>query len=123
MTVKEFYEKINGNYDEVLSRLMKEERILKYLRMFLSNEDLNLFDTSLANNNYEEAFRAVHSIKGVALNLALAPLAKTSSELCETIRHGAPTVDISQLVDDLHKDYDFMVETIKELLQTGEIGG
>ena len=123
MTVQEFYAKINGDYDEVLSRLMKEERILKYLKMFLVNEDINLLDTSLASGNYSEAFRAVHSIKGVALNLALAPLAKSGCELCETLRNGQPTIDITQMVADVHRDYDFVVETIKELVNSEEVNG
>lgn len=115
MTVKEFYEKIGGNYDEAMSRLMKEERIMKYLGKFLDNDDLASFESYMEEKNYAEAFRMIHSIKGVSLNLSLDPLANVSSILCEELRNGEPQVDITNMYEDVKKSYNEVKEAIREL--------
>ena len=117
MTVKEFYEKIGGNYDEVCSRLMKEERVLKYLNKFLATDNYQNLLARLAEKDYPEAFREVHSLKGVALNLALTPLAEASSVLCEELRSGEePKVDISGMLSDVDRCYKETVDAINELI-------
>lgn len=98
MTAKECYAAFGGNYDEALGRLLKDERIVKYLKKYAESTDLAQFHEALAAEKWEEAFRMIHNVKGVALNLALTPLATSGSELCETLRGGKPTVDISPLV-------------------------
>lgn len=40
MNTREMYEKINGDYEEVMSRLMKEERVIKFLRKFADGNEL-----------------------------------------------------------------------------------
>lgn len=39
MTVKECYELMEGDYNDVISRLAKDERVEKYLRKFIVSED------------------------------------------------------------------------------------
>lgn len=97
MTVQQYYESVGGNYDDVLGRLMNEKRILKYLGKFRSTEEFEDMKAAVAAKDWENAFRHIHSLKGMALNLGLSKLAACSSELCETMRHGPPTVDISDL--------------------------
>lgn len=116
MEIREFYEAIGGNYNDVFSRLMKDERILKYLGKFLEDNNLELMDKNLAENNYEEAFKNVHTLKGIVLNLGLEPISKTSKILCEEIRYGEPKNDISQMNKDLHEAYDLVTNKIKELI-------
>ena len=118
MTVKEFYEKLGGNYEEVVKRLMKEERVVKYLNKFLDNTDLDNLDNFLEEKNYPEAFRTVHSIKGVALNLNLDPLAEVSSVLCEELRNGEPQVDISNMLVDVKEKYKETKELIEEFVNS-----
>lgn len=86
MNISECYEQFNGNYAEVISRLSKEERIVKYCRKFLDGNDCELISEALAKGNFEEAFRYVHNLKGVALNLGFTPLFTTGDTLCEYLR-------------------------------------
>lgn len=117
MTVKEFYEKIGGNYEEVCSRLMKEERVLKYLNKFLASDNYQNLHARLNEKDFPEAFREVHSLKGVALNLALTPLAEASSVLCEELRSGQePKNDISAMLSEVDRRYKETVEGINELI-------
>lgn len=105
MTVQECYAAVGGNYTEAKERLMKEERILKYLRMFVAGGEMAALEKALAEEKYEDAFLHVHNMKGMSLNLALTQLANVSSVLCEALRGGKPTVDISGMLADLRKTY------------------
>jgi len=116
MTVRECYDKMGGNYDEALSRLMKEERMAKYLGKFPLGGELNEMDQAIAAGDWETAFRAVHTLKGMALNLSITPLAEASAIFCDEIRPGvAPKNDITQMVAAVHSAYDVAIAAIKEL--------
>lgn len=106
MTIKEFYAYSGGDFNEVIGRLGNEERVLKFLKRFDEEESLKVMLAALEDEDYTEAFRAVHSIKGICLNLGLAKLLESSSELCEALRNGKPEEDISRMVDTVKKDYE-----------------
>ena len=115
MTVKEFYTAIGGDYDDALRRLMKEERIAKYLNKFVAGDDYELLNSCLDAENYEEAFRHVHNLKGVSANLSLTPVFRSSDVLCEALRHGKPEVDITGMLADVKRDYEAVIAAIKQL--------
>lgn len=105
MTVPEFYETIHGDYEGVMSRLMKQERVLKYVGKFFNGAGLTELDKALAEQRWSDAFREAHSMKGMALNLGFSVLATSSSELCEALRSGEPVGDIPAMHDAVAKDY------------------
>lgn len=115
MEFREFYEKVGGDYDEVIGRLGKEERITKYLHKFVESDPIAEFDKALQNDSFEECFRALHSIKGMCLNLGLGKLSESSSALCEEYRNGAPTKDVTLLTKQVRDDYAMTLDVIKEL--------
>lgn len=112
MTVKEFFHAVGGSYEDAIGRLMDEKRIVKYLRKFTANTDYSDMLAAIEAQDWELGFRASHNLKGMALNLSLGKLAETSSALCETMRHGAPTVDITALKNEVGEDYLRTVELI-----------
>lgn len=114
MTVKEFYAEIEGDYDEVMSRLLTEDRVCKYVCKFADNTDYAQLEEALANSDWDLLFRSSHSIKGMCANLAFTRLFSSGSALCETVRHGAPEVDIQPLVDAFESDYAKMIATIEK---------
>jgi len=113
MTIKEFYDEISGNYQETLGRIMKEERIQKYLVKFAQNTDYDSFVSSLNEKNYEDAFRFVHNIKGMSLNLGLTRLGEISSVVCDELRSGVPTGNIKEDVAVLGDVYNKTLSAIK----------
>ena len=115
MDLREFYTKVGGDYDEVILRLGKEDRIVKYLIKFVESDPITEFDKALQNNSIEECFRALHSIKGMCLNLGLGTLGKSSSALCEEYRNGAPVNDVTELTKKVREDYALTLDVIKEL--------
>lgn len=116
MTLNEFYAAVGGSLDEVMGRLAKEERILKYLTKFTDNTDYDELVDTLETENYEEAFRHVHNLKGVAANLGLGALYESSHILCEELRPGKkPETDISEMLAKVKADNEKAKNAIKEL--------
>lgn len=115
MIVRTFYDSIGENYDEVFDRIGNDKWIEKYLRKFITEDYFAALEELIIKSEWEEAFKAAHSLKGLALNLGLSQLAASSSKLCETVRHGAPTEDISSYVACVAADYSAATSKIREL--------
>lgn len=115
MTVSECYAAFHGDYQDAFGRLMKDERILKYLKMFAAGEDFAALGQALDEERYEDAFRAVHNLKGVSLNLGLTPLRDTSEPLCEALRHGKPDFDVTEMYLAVKASYEEIVAAIAQL--------
>lgn len=112
MDVKEFYLVTSGDYEGTMSRLMTEERIMKYLRKFKDSTEYADMVKAIEAKDWELGFRGSHSLKGMCANLGLSKLQNSASELCETMRHGAPEVDITPLLEQVRTDYDEVIANI-----------
>lgn len=111
MTLQECYAAIGGNYKNVLARLQMEKLVSKFVLKFLNDGSYDLLCRSLEEKNYEEAFRAAHTIKGVCQNLGFDRLADSSSALCEALRNGyTPAADA--LAEQTKADYKITVDAI-----------
>lgn len=115
MDLKTCYEQMGGDYEDVMGRLRQEERVARFLRLFPEDENYALLTKALGESDWPVAFRAVHTIKGVALTLGLTALANSSAELTEVLRSGAPTQDPLPLYQVLKEDYDKAVTAISAL--------
>ncbi len=112
MTLQECYEAMGGDYGSVLARLRSERLIDKFVLKFLDDKSYELFVSSMASGSYEEAFRAVHTIKGVCQNLGFDRLSESSAEMADALRHGyTPKAD--ELVGRLDEDYKLTADAIK----------
>ena len=81
MDLQNFYKAIGVNYNTVLRRLRREDLIEKYLKLFLKDQTFILLAEAKENGDYQQLFGAAHTIKGLALNLELSPLADAASSL------------------------------------------
>lgn len=117
MNIRECYAAFGGDFDDVMNRLMKEERVAKYARMFESSAgaDYELLHTALKEERYEDAFRAVHNLKGVSANLSLTPLFETSRVLCEALRHGKPAEDPEPMLKKVEEAWALITGTLNQL--------
>ena len=109
MDVRECYSQIKGNYDEILGRMRNEERIKKFLRLFLKDESYAKLCAAMEENNCSEAFLAAHSLKGVSQNLAFTDF------FAERLRAGACGEEERQIFDTIKEKYDVLVKTIEKL--------
>ena len=117
MNIRESYDMLGGDFDDVMKRLLKEERVIKYAKMFpaAAGNDYELLHSALREERYDDAFRAVHNLKGVSLNLALTPLQQASHELCETLRHGKPAVDTAPLLKEVEDAWNLITGIFSQL--------
>lgn len=112
MTVQEFYVQINGDYEGVLQRLMDDVRIRKFLFRFPEEKLFEQLCESVEKEDYTDAFRCAHSIKGVCMNLGISVLQKSSSELCEALRDGNRPDNLEELFEAVKEDYMNVLEAI-----------
>lgn len=118
MTVQEVYNYLDENYIEIYERIGNEAWISKYLKKFLDDGCKAQMNKAILDKSWEDAFKAVHSIKGLALNLGLQKLSKVASTLCEELRDGTPKsgeTEISQMALAVNAEYDRVVEVLKQL--------
>lgn len=113
MDLKYFYESMGVDYNRVLNRLRREALIEKYLHLLLKDENFDILKKAIRENDYETAFRAAHSIKGVSLNLDLIPLAEVASQLVECFRGKTEQELDKEKIADLYQILDKEFERIK----------
>ncbi len=88
MTLREFYEKTGADYDEVIRRMLSEKLILKYIKKFPEDCHFEQLRKSIQEEDYETAYRAVHTLKGLCLSLGFESLSKPVIKLTEELRVG-----------------------------------
>ena len=119
MNLKDCYTKFGGDFDEVLGRLRREQTVQKFVYKFLDDKSFHLFEASMRDKNYEEALRAVHTLKGVCQNLSFTRLFKSSSLVTKALKEN----DWNKAVDmmpKLSKDYYETINVIKDFKNSRE---
>ena len=75
MKLNEFYMAVDGNYEDAMERLQNEMFVGKFLRMLPRDGSMTPLEKAMADGRANDAFRAAHTLKGIALNLSLTKLA------------------------------------------------
>ena len=111
MTVREVYAAAGGNYDETVGRLGSEELVNRFTTRFSADDSFPTLEKAFGAGDVEAAFRAAHTLKGVAKNLGFADLGDSASELTEILRNR--TFDGAQVVFERVKaDYLRLIRAI-----------
>ena len=100
-----------------LWRCLKTQALIrKFTLKFLEDQSYPLLKQALGDNNYEEAFRGVHTLKGVCQNLSFDRLYEVSSELTELLRdRTGEKPGIPEAMEKVTKEYEATIEEIKKL--------
>ena len=88
MTLQEFYDRIGGDYKATISRLPSEALIKKFVLKYPGDPSFEQLRAALDAQDWELAFRASHTLKGVAANLGLERLRALASDMTECLRRG-----------------------------------
>ena len=112
MTLQECYAAMGGNYEDVIGRLRSERLVQKFVLKFVDDGSYGLLCRSLEEKNYEEAFRAAHTIKGVCQNLSFTMLGRSSSALSEALR-GGYTPEADALAEQVKAEYQQTAQAIR----------
>ena len=115
MTIQECYDKMGGNYNDVISRLRKESLVEKFLVKFPDDPSYNELIASIEAIDVKTAFRAAHTLKGVCQNLGLTKLFTPVNEMTEAFRIEDFNTGKTYL-DEVTKYYNVTVDAINEFV-------
>ena len=114
MNINECYQAMGADYEEVFGRLRSERLITKFVLKFPSDPSFSQLQSTLEEKNVEEAFRAAHTLKGVAQNLGFTPLYEATATLTEVLRAGNLPED-DNMMNAVAKEYERTVAAIEQL--------
>lgn len=116
MTVKECYDQMGADYKGVYERLGKNEQLVEhFFRRFAQDPSFAALKEAHEKQDQEAEFRAVHTLKGVCINLGLTNLYSVSSDLTEALRNGKPEPEVEeQLYQKVEQEYQKVIEAIEE---------
>lgn len=113
MTLEECYNNLHGDYEEAKTRLMNERLIERFILKFPEDPSMGALLEMIEAGDNVAAFRAVHTLKGVAANLAFTQLFRDASNLTEQLRDLKSNPD-PELVSTLKITYNLVISTLKE---------
>ena len=119
MSITECYASFGGNYEDVKERLRSDALIERFAVKFLSDTSYENLCNAMKDRQYPEAFRAAHTIKGVAMNLGFSKLAGSASQLTELLRDcEGKEIDENQckeFFDEVSADYQAVITAVGKL--------
>ena len=117
MNVKECYEAIHGDYEEVKRRFLTDARIRRFALLFLTDTSMEELRAAMKEQNCEKGFRAAHTLKGVCLNLGLTGLYEPVSSITELLRAENYEQALAEM-ENVERDYEVTVKGLRELAQS-----
>lgn len=115
MTVSEFYKAVGGDYEDIVKRFCGEERVIRFLGLFLKDTSVEDLRRNMKEENYKDAFRAAHTLKGVAVNLGITKMYNAASEITEALR-AEDSEKAKALMPEINEIYDKTVSALNTLL-------
>ena len=114
MKLDEFFRCVGGGYGEAKARFQNDERIVRFLGMFPGDDSMQNLTNAMNTGDTTTAFRAVHTLKGVAQNLGFPHLQTAASALTEHLRGDRPLTDRA-LLEDVVRAHSELTEALSRL--------
>lgn len=114
MTLQEFYAQIGGSYADTVRRLCSESFVLRFVKKYPANPSFDELCEAVGRSDWESAFRAAHTLKGVAQNLGFDGLYRAAFALTEEMRGGKPLTDTA-LYDAVTKQQQIVLDAVRQL--------
>ena len=103
-----------GDYSEAKARFQNDERIVRFLNMFPGDDSMQNLTNAMNTGDTTTAFRAVHTLKGVAQNLGFDGLYRAAFALTEEMRGGKPLTDTA-LYEAVTKQQQIVIDAVRQL--------
>ena len=114
MKLTELYEKLGGSCTDVLQRIPSEQMLLKFVKLYPADPSEGQLEAAVEAKDWQTAFRAAHTLKGVAQNLGFEKLQRVASEITEALRGGQELEDAS-LLEEVKKEHKSVISAISGL--------
>lgn len=117
MSLEIAYAAMGGDLETVRGRLLTDERIEKFAKIFLQDTSMQTLEAALEAGDFAEAFRGAHTLKGVSRDLGFTPLFEASCELSDALRlddAGTPAnlAAVPELMPKVREAYTLVVDSI-----------
>ena len=114
MTLKEFYAAVGGDYDATIRRIPKESMVLRFAKKYADDKTYAQLTEAVKAQDWETAFRASHTLKGVAQNLGFDGLYRAAFALTEGVAGGPPRKDGARYVA-VTQQQQIVVDAVRQL--------
>lgn len=81
MSLEIAYAAMGGDLETVRGRLLTDERIEKFAKIFLQDTSMQTLESALEAGDLPEAYRGAHTLKGVSRDLGFTPLFEAAAAL------------------------------------------
>lgn len=116
---REMFEAYGADYHSTMARFMGNEAMyMKFLDMLFKDDNLEKLGEALEKQDYEEAFSAAHTLKGVVGNMGLTPLFHAVCAVVESLRAGTASVDYGALYQIVQTEF-LRVDELRARLKEG----
>ena len=88
MTLERLYREVGGDLAGTVARLGGEERVERFLQLLAGDDTFAMLRAAMSAGDLTCAFRAAHTLKGVAANMGLLRMQEAASALTEALRAG-----------------------------------
>lgn len=112
MTIQECYASIGGDFEGVMSRLMKPASVAKFTLMFPMDDSFSSLKKAYEAGEIRPAFLAAHSLKGMAVNLGFTDLYRAASIVTEEYRDGEVSDRIDEEMKQCEAEYEKVIQAI-----------
>ena len=113
--IQEKLENAGVDLPVVLERFLNnEDLLLQFLKKFSSDNNYQLFRDAMEQKDFEEAFKAVHNLKGLCGNLSITPLYEAVCVEVEFLRNNKHE-EALEYVPEVVERYNKAVEILSSL--------
>lgn len=112
MDTRKLYESLGENFDAVAARFGSTDMVGRFAVKFAGDPSFDTLKLGLENRDGQQAFRAAHTLKGVAATLGFTRLAAVASELTESLRGGI-TDEAQPLYEKVEAEYERVIDALK----------
>lgn len=111
-------EEMGMDVKTTVNRFMGNEALyLKFLNKFQSDQSVANIQQFIEGQNTEELFKSAHTLKGVAANLGLDPIARCASDIVELCRGKSQFSEVDadrlfSLNEELKRVYDSLMKLL-----------
>ena len=113
MTLREFYAKVGGDYEDVCERLGGPEVVGPIVKMLLTDRH---YVQALVEGDADTAFCEAHALKGICLNLDIRSITEDAAGLADVLREGQRDMDqVPSAFSALQASYLDTIDALNEL--------
>ena len=111
MTIFEGYIALGGDVTSDIYQSLSEKMLFKFLKKLTEDEQMQSLELAIGAKDRDAAYAAAHTLKGVALNLAISRLSNPLCDLTDALRAGFPQ-NAEELFQEVKTEFDYVVKVI-----------